>query len=223
MPNPGLRFMLESDAKALLARYGVAIPREAVAGTPDQAAAAAAAIGFPVVLKVLSPDVPHKTEVGGVRLGLGDPAAVRAGFEEMIASVLRHQPGASIAGVLVAEQVPIEHELFCGMVRDPQFGPVVAFGLGGIFVEVLRDVSFGVTPLETIDALEMIRGIRGHGVIAGARGRRPVDEMELAKVLTAVARLAAEHPEFAEMDVNPLVVAKDGRLVALDCLIKLSS
>jgi acyl-CoA synthetase (NDP forming) len=217
------RFLLENEAKALLVKYGVAVPHEAVARSADEAAAYAAAIGFPVVLKALSPDVPHKTEAGGVKLGIRDAAAARAGFEEIVASVTRYHPGAAIEGVLVAEQVQIEHELFCGVVRDPQFGPVVAFGLGGIFVEVLRDVSFGVTPLLPIDALEMIRGIRGHAVIAGARGRRPVDERLIAEVLLAVGQLVVDNPDIAELDVNPLAATRDGRLLALDCLIKTTS
>ena len=150
-------------------------------------------------------------------------AEARLAADGILASVAARHPEARIEGLLVAEQVPVEHELFIGMVRDPQFGPVIAFGLGGIFVEVLKDVTFGITPLERIDALEMIRGIRGHAIIAGARGKRPVDEERLADVLLSVARLASEHPEIIELDINPLAAAVDGRLVALDCLFKLAT
>lgn len=216
----GFRFLPEHQAKQLLTQYGIDVPREQVASSAEEAARCAAEIGFPVVLKILSADVPHKTEAGGVKLGIGSPEAAAAGYREIVDSVLRHHPEAVIDGVLVAEQVSFEHELFCGMVRDPQFGPVIAFGLGGIFVEVLRDVTFGVTPLELIDALDMVRGIKGHAVIAGARGRTPVDEAKLAQVLISVARLATEHSEIEELDINPLAVTRDGRLVALDCLIK---
>lgn len=214
--------MDEFAGKQLLARYGVATPKELVASDPSDAAGLAAAIGFPVVLKVLSQDVPHKTEAGGVRLNLGNREEVAVAAAAVIESVTGHHPGAKIDGLLVAEQVRLDHELFIGMVRDPQFGPVLAFGLGGIFVEVLKDVSFGITPLEKIDALEMIRGIQGHAVIAGARGKRPVDENMLADALLAVAKLATEHPEIMELDINPLAATSDGRLVALDCLIKLA-
>jgi acetyltransferase len=164
--------------------------------------------------------VPHKTEAGGVRLNVRSAGEARSAYKDIVNSVGNHAPGARIEGVLVAEQISTEHELFCGMSRDPQFGPVIAFGLGGIFVEVLKDVAFGITPLLEVDALEMIRGIRGHAVLAGARGRRPVDERQLAGTLLGLARLCAEHPEVEELDINPLAVTPDGRLVALDCLIK---
>jgi len=218
-----VRYLLEHEAQAKLASYGIEIPRQGLATSATAAAERAEAIGCPVVLKVVSPDVPHKTEAGGVRLGVRSPEAAAEAYAEILASVRAHQPTARIEGVLVAEQVEVEQELFCGVVRDPQFGPVVAFGLGGIFVEVLQDVAFGVTPLELVDALEMIRSIRGHAVIAGARGRRPVDQDKLAGVLLAAARLAVEHEDLEELDINPLAATSDGRLVALDCLIRLRS
>lgn len=222
----GLReslFLREDQAKRLLAEYGVSVPREFAAATAAEAGAAARKIGYPVVLKVASPDVLHKTEAGGVRLGLGSEDDVVAAYGEVVEAVRSRHPDARIEGVLVAEQVASEHELFCGMTRDLQFGPVIAFGLGGIFVEVLRDVSRGVLPLEEIDALEMIRGIRGYPVLAGARGRVPVDERALARVLLGLARLSEEHPEIEELDVNPLAVTAEGRLVALDCLVRVSA
>lgn len=217
------RYLLEHEAQAKLASYGIEVPRQELAASAAAAAEHAATIGCPVVLKVVSPDVPHKTEAGGVRLGVKSPEAAAQAYTEILAAVRAHQPGARIEGVLVAEQVSVEHELFCGVVRDPQFGPVVAFGLGGIFVEVLGDVAFGVTPLEPIDALDMIRSIRGYAVIAGARGRRPVDQDKLAAVVLAAARLAMEHEDLEELDINPLAATTDGRLVALDCLIRLRS
>jgi acetyl-CoA synthetase (ADP-forming) len=206
----------------MLAAYGVALPREALARSAAEAVAASTDIGYPVVLKVVSADVAHKTEAGGVRLNLRSDDAVARAYEGIISDVRACHPTAGIEGILVAEQIGVEQELFCGMTRDPQFGPVIAFGLGGIFVEVLKDVTHGVLPLEEIDALEMIQGIRGHPVIAGARGRKPVDERALAAVILAVARLAGEHPEVRELDINPLAVATDGRLIALDCLARLS-
>lgn len=215
-----VRFLAEDEAKALLSRYGVATPRETVAAGADEAAAAAEAIGFPVVLKVISPDLPHKTEAGGVRLGLSTAGAVRAAYGEMIASVARHSPSARINGVLVAEQVSVEHELLCGIKRDPQFGPVVALGLGGIFVEILKDIVFAVAPLDLVEAKDMILALRGAPVLAGARGKAPVDHGRLAEVLVALSRLASDHPEVQELDVNPLAATPDGRLVALDCLIR---
>jgi acyl-CoA synthetase (NDP forming) len=223
MPKQATRYIDEFEGKRLLASYGVTVPAELVAASPTAAAELAAGMGFPVVLKVISKDVAHKTEAGGVRLNLGSPAEVKAAAEEILRSVRAHHPAAEIEGLLVAEQVEVEHELFIGMVRDAQFGPVIAFGLGGIFVEVLKDVAFGITPLERIDALEMIREIRGYAVIAGARGRRPVDEERLADTLLAVARLATEHPEIAELDINPLAATEDGRLVALDCLLQVTA
>lgn len=213
--------MPEDQAKRLLAANGIAVPRETRATSAAEAAAAARDIGYPVVMKVVSPDVAHKTEAGGVRLGLRSEPDVLSAYDEICEAVRAYRPEARIEGVLVAEHVSSEHELFCGMTKDPQFGPVIAFGLGGIFVEVLRDVSCGVLPLEEIDALEMIREIRGYPVLAGARGRAAVDEPALARVLLDLARLCEQHPEIEELDVNPLVATADGRLVALDCLVRL--
>lgn len=214
-------FLAEDEAKALLTRYGVETPREEVARGPGEAAGAAERIGFPVVLKVLSPDLPHKSEAGGVRLGLRDAGAVRTVYAEMLASVGRYSPGARVTGVLVAEHVAVEHELLCGIKRDPQFGPVVALGLGGVFVEILRDIVFGVAPLDRIEALDMIQALRGAPVLAGARGKTPVDTGRLTEVLVALSSLAMEHPEVLELDVNPLAATAGGRLLALDCLVRL--
>ena len=164
--------------------------------------------------------MPHKTDAGGVRLGIADVAGVRSAYAAIHASVLAKHPGVGIDGILVSEQVRIEHELICGAVRDPQFGPVVAFGLGGIFTEVLHDIAHGIAPLDTIDARAMIRSLRGYAVLAGARGRHPVDEEALAAVLIAAGRLVIERSEIEELDINPLAVTPEGRILALDCLIR---
>lgn len=220
-PAVGGLFLAEDDAKVLLSSYGVETPREEVAGSLAQAAAAAERIGFPVVLKVISPDLPHKTEAGGVRLGLDSAQAVVRAYDEILASVSRHSPGARIKGVLVAEHVSAEHELLCGIKRDPQFGPVVALALGGVFVEILKDIVFGVAPLDRVEALDMIDALRGAPVLAGARGKAPVDRERLAAALVSLSKLAMEHPEVWELDVNPLAATAGGRLVALDCLVRL--
>jgi acyl-CoA synthetase (NDP forming) len=222
-PPAGGGYLAEDEAKKLLWKYGIQIPREEVVHGAAEAAEAAGRIGFPVVLKVISADLPHKTEAGGVRLGLASAEAVAAAHGEMLHNVAAYSPDARITGVLVAEQVFPEHELLCGIKRDSQFGPVIALGLGGIFVEILRDVVFGVAPLDRIEALEMIGAMRGAPILAGARGKTPVDVNRLADVLTSLSCLAIDHPDVKELDINPLAATKDGRLVALDCLIGLGA
>jgi acetate---CoA ligase (ADP-forming) len=220
-PDGAGAFLSEDEGKMLLSRYGIQTPRETVATSPAGTAAAAEAIGFPVVLKVVSPDLPHKSEAGAVRLGVGSAQEALGCYDEMMSSVARHSPGARVKGMLVAEHVLVEHELLCGFKRDPQFGPTVVVALGGVFTEVLKDAAFGVAPLDHIDAMDMIMSLRGRAVLAGARGKTPVDFGLLASTLVSISLLAMEHPEIEELDVNPLAWTADGRLVALDCMVKL--
>jgi len=212
----------EHRAKQVLAAYGIPVTQEVLAGSADAAASAAARIGFPVALKIQSPDVPHKTEAGGVRLRLADEAAVRAAYDEIIASVLAHAPQATIEGVLVQEMVDGGVEVILGVHNDPTFGPAVMFGLGGIFTEVLRDVSFRLAPVHRSVALEMIREVKGHPLLAGARGRPPADVDALADAICRLSALALDLADgVGEIDVNPLFVFAQGRGVkAADALVK---
>lgn len=213
----------EADSKRLLAAYGVPITREEVVAGADQAVAAAARIGLPVVAKIASPDIPHKSDAGLVRLGLTTPAAVEQAYRELDARAREHFPAARIDGVLVQEMVPGGIEAIVGVTIDPQLGPVVMFGLGGVLVEVLEDVALRPLPISRADAEAMVAEIRGRKILDGVRGRPAGDVAALVDAIVAVARLAEEHQEvLAELDVNPLVVLEPGRGVkALDALLVL--
>ncbi|MEO5691800.1 MAG: acetate--CoA ligase family protein [Usitatibacter sp.] len=211
----------EYEAKQLLARYGLTPTQEVLATNAAEAAAAAAKIGYPVALKIQSADIPHKTEAGGVRLHVPNSQAVRAEYDEIIASARAHAPEAMIDGVLVQEMVEGGVEVILGAVNDSRFGPAVMFGLGGIFTEVLEDVVFRFAPISLEAAHEMINSIRGVAVLTGARGRAPADVDALANAIVAVSQLLEDHgSQIAELDINPLVVLPKGRGVrVVDALI----
>ncbi len=210
-------------ARSVLEAYGIPTPADALATTADEAAAHAARIGFPVAMKLISPDITHKTEVGGVLLDIGDEATARHGFETLIARGRTAHPNAILAGVQIQQMVRGGQEVIVGVTRDRVFGPLVMFGLGGIYVELLADVSFRLAPLTAVDAWEMIGEVRAAGVLAGARGTRPADRAALADAIVRIGRLAADHPEIAELDVNPLLVLPEGQgVMAVDARIILA-
>jgi len=207
----------DAEARAILEAYGFPLPPSHLAATPEEAVAAAEEMGYPVVLKVASPDILHKTDVGGVRLNLRSPADVRDAFDLIIYRASRYVPGARIWGCLVQKMVPPGREVLIGMSRDPQFGPLVAFGLGGIYVEALKDVVFRVAPFGPEEAAEMIREIRSYPLLEGVRGEPPADHAALVDALCRVSQLVTDFPEIVELDINPLVVYEEGRgAVALD-------
>jgi acyl-CoA synthetase (NDP forming) len=212
----------EHRAKALLARYGIPTTAEALAADAKQAREIAARIGFPVVLKVQSPDVPHKTEAGGVRVGLRTEQEVERAYDEIVASVRAHAPRADIEGLLVQEMVRDGVEAIVGINNDPLFGPAIMFGLGGIFTEVLKDVAFRLAPIPLSAAREMIGQVKGHALLTGARGRPPCDLDALADVLHRLSAMAIDlQGQLAELDINPLFVLPAGRGVkAGDALMK---
>jgi acyl-CoA synthetase (NDP forming) len=214
----GERYVLEPEAVQLLEKYGIAYPAHGFARDAQEAAGIAEQIGFPVVLKVVSPDVLHKSDAGGVLVGPVDGASVREGFEELVGRVTNVLPGARIEGVLVCEQAPLGLEVIVGALEDESFGPAVMFGLGGIFTEVLSDVAFRVAPLDRRDAEEMIREIQGHRLVSGARGQAPLDVGALVELLLSVSRMVMEHREIQELDLNPVRVYEHG-LLALDARI----
>jgi acyl-CoA synthetase (NDP forming) len=212
----------EYAAKQVLAEYGIPVTQERLATTKDEALAAARAIGYPVALKVQSPDIPHKTEAKAVKLGVADDAALAAAYDEILANAKKHDANARIEGVLVQEMVTGGIEAILGVTNDPLFGPAVMFGLGGIFAEVLKDVAFRLAPVTKSAALDMIRENRGYPVLAGARGAAAADVEALADAIVRLSALAVDlQNEVAELDVNPLVVFPQGRGVkAVDALIK---
>ena len=183
----------------------------------DAAARAAAQIGYPVVMKVSSDDILHKSDAGGVKVGLAVEAQVRAAYEEIMAGARAYKADAAIDGVLVQQMVTGGTEVIVGMNRDPQFGPLVMFGLGGIYVELLKDVAFRVAPLTAEDAREMIDEIKGSRMLKGFRGREPGDLDALVDCILRVSYLAARFPQLTECDLNPLLVFPRGQgVMALD-------
>jgi len=217
----GRRQLDAVEARPLLAAYGIATAAEALATTPDEAAARAAQIGFPVAMKLISPDILHKTEAGGVILNIRSAEEAAAAFTALIARGRAGQPAARIRGVQVQKMVAGQ-EVIVGVKRDPTFGPLVMFGLGGIYVEVLADVSFRLAPLTEADAWEMLAEVRSARLLAGVRGAAPADRAALVDAIVRVGRLAADHPQIAELDINPLMVLAEGQgVVAVDARVVL--
>lgn len=213
----------EHASKALLAAWGIPATREHVAHSADEAARYAGDIGYPVVLKIHSPDIPHKTEAGGVRLGIATEQQLRTAFEAIMASAARHTPGARLDGILVQEMLTEGVEAILGVTNDPQFGPAIMFGLGGVFAEVLRDVSFRIAPVARCEAMDMVREIRGYAILDGARGKPLADVEALVDAIERLSALAITNRDrIDEIDVNPLIVLPKGRGVcAADALVRL--
>ncbi|MBN1978093.1 MAG: acetate--CoA ligase family protein [Anaerolineae bacterium] len=212
------------EAWEVLRAYDFPIPESRLAKTPDEAVAIAEEIGYPVVLKIASPDILHKTDVGGVKVNLDTPADVRDAFDLMVYRAGRYVPGATIWGCQVQQMVQGGREILLGMSRDPQFGPLVAFGLGGIYVEALRDVAFRVAPFSPQEAEEMICEIRSFPLLEGVRGEPPADLGAIVDALTKISRLVTDFPEILELDINPLMVFEEGRgAMAIDMRLVLAS
>jgi succinyl-CoA synthetase beta subunit len=215
--------VLSSDeASRLLREFGIRLAETHAAKDAEQAVLAAEALGYPVALKIDSPDIVHKTDVGGVRLGCADAASVREGAQAMLDEVRRRAPAARLEGLLVQRMLAGGTEMIVGVKHDPLFGPAVVCGFGGIFVELLRDVAVRVPPLDRTEALAMIAELRGIALLRGARGRPPADVGALADTLVGVARLAETcATSLRALDINPLVVLEEGRgAVAVDWLIE---
>lgn len=205
----------EFESKQILSAYGIPVTREALVSQIDEAKAAASEIGYPVVLKACSPDLTHKTEKGLIRIDLRDENDLAEAFGK-----LQTQMGGQDGALLVQEMVKGQREFVLGMTRDPQFGPCVMFGLGGIFTEVLEDVSFRMAPIEMRDALEMMNEIRAHKLLDAIRGMDAVDRESLGESLIAVGRIGMEHEEVSQIDVNPMI-ARGSRTIAVDALVVL--
>lgn len=210
----GHNALSEYDSKRVLGAYGVPVTRERLVDTAAAAKTAADRLGYPVVLKGCAPDLLHKTEAGLVAVGLGSAKEVRAAFR-----TLSDRAGRDFDGrFLVQQMVKGDRELMVGMNRDPQFGPSVMFGLGGIFTEVLEDVAFRLAPLKASDARAMMTEIRASRILDAIRGMEKVDRTILARTLVGVGKCAVDNPEIAEIDINPLIVAR-GKPVAVDALV----
>jgi acetate---CoA ligase (ADP-forming) subunit beta len=220
--SQGRTLLTEIESKQVLHEAGIPVAITVLARDAKDAATAAEKAGFPIVLKIVSPDVAHKSDVGGVRLGLESMKAVEKAFDEIMDAVKAAQPDARIEGVAVQKMAPAGTELIVGMSKDPQFGPVMMFGLGGILVEVLKDVAFRIVPLEPKDAREMVREIKGFPVLEGVRGQPPADVAALENLILKLSEFIEAHPEIDELDLNPVFAYPDGAL-AVDARIVLGS
>jgi acetyltransferase len=205
----------ELEALEVLAAYGIPAAPARLARDAEEAGRVATAIGFPVVLKIVSPQIVHKTDVGGIRANLDTVTAVKIAAVEMLDVVRQRAPEAIVDGILVQRMIQGGRETITGITRDPAFGPLVMFGLGGVFVEAIRDVVFRIAPIRPLDAHDMVHAIRGVAILDGIRGAAPVDFAALVDVLLRVSQLAVDVPDIAELDVNPLLTFPD-RVVAVD-------
>ena len=205
----------EPQAIALLHDYGIPYPDHGLARSAGEAVGIAGRLGYPVVLKVVSPDVIHKSDVGGVAVELGDASSVSRAHAHIARSVQEQVPGADIQGLLVCKQAPPGLEVIVGAMDDTMFGPTLMFGLGGMFAEVLKDITFRIIPIQHHDAEAMVREIQGYPLLVGTRGQSGYDVPALIDLLLAVARLVVERPEIEELDLNPVRLYKEG-LLALD-------
>ena len=209
----GRKFLMEHEAKAICKHYGIPVTKYEVAKDPEEAVRIAENLGYPVVMKIVSPQVIHKSDVGGVIVGLRTPEEVKKAYQEIIDNVKRHVPDAEIVGILVQEMAPHSTEVIVGAIRDPQFGPTIMFGLGGVLVELLKDVSFRVAPFDEEEAMEMMKEIRTYKILEGYRGAPKADLSSLAKVIVSTANLMTELSDVAQLDLNPVFAYEDRALV----------
>src|SRR5262249_27419593 len=202
------------EGKIVCDAYGISVPKEGVATSATQAASLARKIGFPVVMKIVSPDILHKTEAGGVVVGVKTPADAQKAHRQILASAKKYYKKAKIDGVQVQQMLGGGQEVIIGAVTDPSFGKLVAFGLGGVLVEVLKDITFRLAPASKSDALSMLDGIAAAEILKGVRGADPVDRTALSRIIQNVSQLVSDFPEIAEMDLNPVFATKKGATAA---------
>ena len=213
----------DAEARQIMEAYGFTIPQSELARDPDEAVAIAEKIGYPVVMKVTSPDILHKTDIGGVKLNIMSASDVRDAFDLLMYRAYRYMPQAEVWGALVQEMVPQGKEVIIGVNRDPQFGPLLLLGLGGIYVEILKDASFRIAPVARWEAEEMIGELRSAPLLHGIRGEKPSDLEAIVDCVLRVSQLAVDFPEIVELDINPLMVHEEGKgAVALDMRLILS-
>ncbi len=200
----------EMEARRVLEAYNIKIPRAELAKDIEEAKQLAKDIKYPLVLKIVSPNILHKTDVGGIKIGISNEKELEEEFEQILWDVKKYMPDANIKGILLQEMIQSKKETIIGINKDPQFGPMVMFGLGGIYVEVLKDVSFRIAPISRDDAKEMINEIKTIKLLRGARGEKPSDIDSIADVLLRISQLVIDFPEILEMDINPLFVKEEG-------------
>jgi acyl-CoA synthetase (NDP forming) len=204
------RSLLETEAKELLREYEIPVPDFKLIKSEDEISGLAKEINFPIAMKIVSPEIIHKTDAGGVKLNIKDEKEAKLAYQEIIFKAKKYNKEAQIFGVITDSMIPQTTEIIIGMMQDPHFGPVIMFGLGGIFVEVLKDISFRILPIEERDAGEMITEIKGYEILKGARGEGSKDIEAIKNLLLKISQLALENPEVSEIDLNPVFVFEKG-------------
>ncbi len=216
--SSGRKILLPDEAMDIIKSSEISTPAYALAKTANEAVTAAKSMGFPVVLKIVSPDILHKSDVGGVVVGVENDKEVERNYKEIMNNLAKKVPDADIMGILVEKQVPSTTEVLVGGIRDEQFGATVMFGLGGVFVELFKDVVFRIAPVTEAEALEMISEIKGYSILNGYRGTERLDIQKLAKTVVAVSELISDIGEIKEVELNPLLVYTEG-VTAVDARI----
>lgn len=204
------RSLLETEAKELLKEYGIPVPDFKLIKSEEEISGLAKEMNFPIAMKIVSSDIIHKTDAGGVKLNIKDEMEARLAYQEIISKAKKYNKNAKISGAIVDSMIPEGTEIIIGMMKDPHFGPVIMFGLGGIFVEVLKDISFRVLPIEARDAEEMISEIKGYKILKGIRGEAPKDIQAIKDLLLKISQLTLENPEISEIDLNPVFLFGKG-------------
>ena len=220
--NEGRVVLTEIESKELLGQAGINVVPTRLAASRSEAVAISRQLGFPVALKIASPDIVHKSDAGGVKLGLETPEQIEQAYDDILRNVRQKYPQAGVQGISVQKMARPGIEVIIGINRDKQFGPVLMFGLGGIWVEVLQDVSLRVTPVTRRDAGEMIKEIKGYRMLTGYRNQPPADLSGLEDMLLAVSDFAVKYPMVKELDLNPVIASRDGA-VAVDARVVLDS
>jgi len=206
----GRKFLLEHEAKTVCKEYGIPVTALKIAKTAEEAAEYSEEIGYPTVFKIISPDVIHKFDVGGVILNINSREEAKKAYSQIGENVKKHNPNAKIDGILVQEMAPRSIEVIVGAIKDAQFGPTLMFGFGGTFVELLKDVSFRIAPINEEEAKEMISEVKAYPLLRGYRGQPPADIDTLEKILLSTSRLVMDHQEIKELDLNPVMVYENG-------------
>ena len=206
----GRRALLEPEAKEVCVAYGIPTPKFRVVQSAEEAISVGEEFAYPVVLKIVSPDILHKTEAGGVIAGLNSKEQVLDAYNHILSNVKQHDPMARVEGILVQSMAPVGVEVIVGGLRDSTFGPTVLFGMGGVFVEVLKDASFRVAPITELDSRQMIEEIRGYALLRGIRGQPPSDEGAITQILQATSKIMLDNPQIQQIDLNPVIVYARG-------------
>ncbi|BBL63166.1 acetate--CoA ligase family protein [Methanosarcina mazei] len=201
--TPGL------ESLGILEAYGIPVVKTVFAKTEEEAVKAAEEMGYPLVMKVVSPQISHKSDVGGIRLSLQSGDEVRAAYLGMMEKIPEKRPDAVLEGVQIQKMLSGGNEVIIGMIRDPTFGPMLMFGLGGVYVEILKDVRFAIAPVNEKEAREMIKGIKAYPLLAGARGAKPSDIDALVDAILRISRLVCDFPEIEEFEINPMMVLEE--------------